>query len=394
MPQTASTSAHFPIPVAKPITSKLFVKPPSRYCEVMTESAMHQWHEQRRARFGDLFGSEIVRDYGDVRAEYDSLHKGAGLLDLSFRGRVCLAGSDRVRFLHGQVTNDVKKLREGEGCYAALVTAKGKIESDLNIYCLKDELLLDFEPGLIAKHLARFDKFIIADDVQVTDVSPHYGLLSVQGPQAESVVRNSGVAIAVPQQPLSFTCHNQPQPGDIYCMRISRGPTIGFDLFLPTAGLRDYAEKLTAAGARSCGWDALEIVRIEAGLPRFGQDMDETNLAPEAGIEQRAISYTKGCYIGQEVISRIRAYGQVAKLLRGLRWQGTADRLPKKGDKILMGDKEAGFVTSAVHSPLLEANLGLGYVRRESNEIGTELIIRSNDQSIHARIVPLPFVST
>jgi folate-binding protein YgfZ len=363
----------------------------------MTESAMHQWHEQAGARFGILNGAEIVSNYGDVRAEYEALHKSAGLLDLSFRGRICLTGSDRVRFLHGQVTNDVKKLQPGEGCYAALVSAKGRIESDLNIYCLKDELLLDFEPGLTAKVIARFDKFIIADDVQSTDVSEHYGLLSVQGPKAESVVRDSGVGIEVPEGPLSFTCSTQSDLGELYCMRISRGPTIGFDLFVPAAGLKEVADRLTRAvqgvGGRQCGWDALEIARIEAGLPRFGQDMDETNLASEAGIEERAISYAKGCYIGQEVISRIRAYGQVAKALRGLRLDGPADRLAKKDEKILFGEKEVGYITSAVHSPLLDANAALGYVRRECNEIGTELIVRSDDQNIRATIVPLPFVS-
>src|SRR2546423_572274 len=114
----------------------------------MTERSMRAWHEKLGGRFGELNGSEIVLDYGDFAAEYEALRKAAGVLDLSFRGRLCLGGSDRVRFLHGQVTNDVKRLKEGQGCYAALVNAKGKMESDLNIYCLKDELLLDFEPGL------------------------------------------------------------------------------------------------------------------------------------------------------------------------------------------------------------------------------------------------------
>ena len=144
-------------------------------------------------------------------------------------------------------------------------------------------------------------------------------------------------------------------------------------------------------GGRACGWQALETARIEAGIPRFGADMDETNLAPEAGIEHRAISYSKGCYIGQEVIARIRTYGQVAKALRGLRFADSATALPKRGDKLYQGDKEIGYVTSAAHSPRSQANIGLGYVRREHNAIGTDLIVRTAQGDLAGRVVPLPF---
>jgi folate-binding protein YgfZ len=153
-----------------------------------------------------------------------------------------------------------------------------------------------------------------------------------------------------------------------------RGTANGFDVFVPRG------VKVDLPGKR-CSEDALEIVRIEAGLPRFGADMDETNLAPEAGIEARAISYTKGCYIGQEVISRIRTYGQVAKALRGLK----CDILPNRGDKLSLHGKEVGYVTSAIFSPALSQNIALGYVRREHNAIGTKLD--------GAEIVQLPFVN-
>jgi len=133
------------------------------------------------------------------------------------------------------------------------------------------------------------------------------------------------------------------------------------------------------------------MARLEAGTPRFGVDMDETNLPPEAGIEGRAVSYTKGCYIGQEVIARIRTYGQVAKALRGLRLADSIKVLPQKGDKLYRGDKEIGFVTSAVASPTLRSNIALAYVRREHNGIGTELTLRSSEGESPARIVELPF---
>ena len=149
---------------------------------------LHEFHHTLGARFAELNGAEVVSDHGNALAEHAALRESAGVLDLSFRSRLCLVGADRARYLHGQVTNDVKKLRTGEGCYAAITTAKGKMESDLNIFALADELLLDFEPGLTDKISARLEKFIVADDVQIVDAAPHYGLLSVQGPKSAEVI--------------------------------------------------------------------------------------------------------------------------------------------------------------------------------------------------------------
>ncbi len=161
---------------------------------------LHEFHHGLGAQFAELAGAEVVNDYGDWLAEHAALRETAGVIDLGFRSRLCLVGADRVRFLHGQVTNDVKKLCIGEGCYAAITTAKGKMESDLNIFCLADELLLDFEPGLTEKISQRLEKFIVADDVQIVDAAPHYGLLSVQGPKAETVVRALGLFAEIPAQ--------------------------------------------------------------------------------------------------------------------------------------------------------------------------------------------------
>ncbi|MCI0535323.1 MAG: hypothetical protein L0Z50_08845, partial [Verrucomicrobiales bacterium] len=186
-----------------------------------------------------------------------------------------------------------------------------------------------------------------------------------------------------------------PTLGEIYIMNLPRAGTSGFDLFVPSASLGTVWEKLMVAakptGARACGWAALERARIEAGIPRFGVDFDETNLPPEAGLEKRAISYTKGCYIGQEVIARIRTYGQVAKALRGLRLADALKVLPKKGDKLFKGGKEIGYITSALASPRLGAPVALGYVRRETNQIGAELTLRTSEGESTARIVELPF---
>ena len=145
----------------------------------MNQLMLHEFHQSLGARFAELNGAQIVNDYGDWLAEHAALRETAGVIDLSFRSRICLVGADRARFLHGQVTNDVKKLRVGEGCYAAITTAKGKMESDLNIFALADELLLDFEPGLMEKISQRLEKFIVADDVQIVDAAPHLSLIHI-----------------------------------------------------------------------------------------------------------------------------------------------------------------------------------------------------------------------
>jgi folate-binding protein YgfZ len=356
---------------------------------------LHEFHQNLGARFTTVNGAEAVADYGDALAEHAAVRETAGVLDLSFRSRLCLIGADRVRFLHGQVTNDVKNLRAGQGCYAALATAKGKMESDLNIHCLPDELLLDFEPGLTQTVSQRLAKYIVADDVQVVDVAPHYGLLGVQGPKAEAVVRALGLFAEVPNTPLNSVKIADTMLGEIYLMNQPRLGSTGFDLFVPSVALAAVADKLVAAaksiGGRACGWTAVETARIEAGIPRFGADMDETNIPLECGIEARAVSYTKGCYIGQEVINRIHSIGHVNRELRGLRLAEDLETLPARGDKLFKDGKEVGHITSAIASPTLKANIALGYVRREANAVGTELKLRSAGNESEARIAEVPF---
>jgi len=336
----------------------------------MNPLMLQEFHHGLGARFAKLNGADVVNDYGDWLAEHAALRETAGVIDLSFRSRICLVGADRVSFLHGQVTNDVKKLRVGEGCYAAITTAKGKMESDLNIFALADELLLDFEPGLTGKIFQRLEKHIVADDVQIVDAAPHYGLLSVQGPKAESAVHALGLFAEIPAKPLASVKVSDATLGEIYLVNYPRLGTSGFDLFVPNNSLGAVADKLIAAakqiGGRACGWQAFETARIEAGIPRFGADMDETNLPLECGIESRAVTYTKGCYIGQEVINRIHSVGHVNRELRCLRLADDLKALPQRGDKLFHAGREAGHVTSAVKSPMF-GNLALGYVRREAN---------------------------
>jgi len=361
----------------------------------MNPLMLQEFHQSLGAQFAELHGAQLVNDYGDWRAEHAALSETAGVLDFSFRSRLCLVGADRARFLHGQVTNEVKKLRISEGCYAAITTAKGKMESDLNLFCLADELLLDFEPGLTEKISARLEKFIVADDVQIVDAAPHYGLLSVQGPKAELVVRALNLFAEIPAPPLASGKISDATLGEIYLANNPRLGASAFDLFVPNNSLGAVADKLIAAakqlGGRACGWQAFETARLEAGIPRFGADMDETNIPLECGIESRAITYAKGCYLGQEVINRIHSVGHVNRELRGLRLADDLKALPRRGDKLFHAGKEVGYVTSAVHTPRLNAKIALGYVRREANQIGNELMLQTTAGESPVTIVALPF---
>lgn len=355
---------------------------------------LHELHHAIGARFSALNGWEIVSDYGDVPAEYRALRESAGVLDFSFRARICLTGNDRIRFLHGQVTSDIKKLQAGEGCYAAITTARGKMESDLNIFNLPEELLLDFEPGLTEKISQRLEKFIVSDDVQIVDAAPYYGLLSVQGPKAADVVRGVGLLENSPAREWSILKVVDETLGEIYVANLRRLSGAGLDIFVPHQSLGAVADKLIAStnhfGGRACGWTAFEMTRIESGVPRFGVDIDESNLPMEC-IEDQAVSFNKGCYIGQEVLNRIHAIGQVTKELRGLQLPDDLKSLPAKGDKLIHDGKEMGYITSAVRSPAFNANIAMGYVRREANQIGTELALQTPDGARPVKIVELPF---
>ncbi len=357
--------------------------------------ALSDEHSRRGAHFQEVNGCAVVAHYGDPRAEYEALQRTVGIFDLSFRGRVCVLGEDRVRFLNGQVTNDVAALAPWRGCYAALITAKGKMLSDLNIYRLENELLLDFEPGLTAKIMERLEHYVIADDVQLVDVAPHHGLFSLQGPDAARLAMAVFAGTSIPAHRMEVSRLAEADHSEIYLVNQPRYATSGMDVYVPVAKLNECWHQMIHAASsfegRPCGWQAAEMARIEVGLPRFGADMDETNLPPEAGLEQNGISYTKGCYIGQEVIARIRTYGQVAKALRTLRLDGSLKSLPQRGDKLLRDVREVGYITSAAFSPKAGGNVALGYVRREANQIGSELVLRTTEGESPVEIAGLAF---
>ncbi len=338
-------------------------------------------HDKWGAVWTLVNGVKTPLHFGDFNAEYRALRETVAVTDLSARSRLCLVGKDRTKFLHGQVTNDILSLKEGQGCYAAIVNSKAKMESDANVWVLHEELLMDMEPGLTEHILQRLEKFIIADDVQVVDATSLYSQLALQGPLVDAAIRLLDLEIPLPLVSGSMTKTDHPVFGEIYLASLNRFGCPSFDLFVPASSFTEVLKRVVKIveqlGGKLAGWQAWETLRIEQGVPRYGLDMDSTTLPPEAGLEGRAISYSKGCYTGQEIIARIRTYGQVAKSLRGLRFENNNAAVPEQGTKLFSGDREVGFVTSALISPALGAPLALGYVRREANPIGTKLVIRS-----------------
>ncbi len=363
----------------------------------MQPLALHEVHAALGATFGEERGFEVVVDYGDSPAEHAALWQNAGVIDLSFRGRLCLTGADRIRLLNGQVTNDIKSLAPQTGCQAAFCGPKGRLVADAHVYRLNEELLVEFEPGLTTTLVQRLEHHIVAEDVQVVDVTPYYGLLSVQGPKAAAVIDRLDVFGALPSEENRFTAYSDPALGDLYAMDRRRTGSIGFDLFIPTDAVSMVFDKLVTAaraeGGRAVGFNALELARFEAGIPRFGIEMTEAHLPPETGLEKTAISYSKGCYTGQETIARLRTYGQVTKALRGLRLSTSPGELPKAGDVVQSNGKTVGTIMSARYSPILTQSLALAYVRKECNAVGTELVVATGGGPVAAVIVPLPFLT-
>ena len=360
--------------------------------EPMPTDSLHDYLSQQGAQFGDVAGEQVAQNYGDMNAEHQALTESVALVDLSFRGCLAVLGDDRVKFINGQVTNEVVGLKPGQGCYAALINAKAKMQADLHVYRLDDELILDFEPGLIDVVTQRLESHIIADQAELIDASPHFGLLSLQGPKTADTLEVLGLSL--PREPFAHVKSPLDDLGEVYVMNNGRYGTAGCDLYIPAESLAKAAARLAKGvegqGGRLAGWQAAEIARVEAGIPRFGIDMGNNTLPPEAGLDTRAISYTKGCYIGQEIIARIRTYGRVNRTLVGYRPDANLAKTATTGTKLTDDSgKTLGTLTSIVNSPKF-GPIALGMAKRGSEIPGRQLTALEPATG-QATVTKLPF---
>jgi glycine cleavage system T protein len=357
----------------------------------MQQSSLYPMHQALGASCTEVAGWSIPSNFGNVEEEYQAVRQAVGVMDLSHRSLVRMTGSHRQRFLQAMVSNNTADLEPGQGCYATFLTNKGKLVADFVVYADAEAYWFDLEPGLAPILVQALDFFIIADDVTLTDATTEWGLLSVQGPYADELLM---LACGQELPSMPRLSHTTCRIGGQEVRLIARSHTgeAGYQLMAPMAALPALWEALwehrDTCELRAVGLEALEILRIEAGVPVFGRDMTEETIPVEANLTE-AISYTKGCYVGQEVIARLDARGHVNRRLMGLRLEG--DTLPQVGDVIVSPEREVGWVTSTTFSPALQQPIAMGYIRREAYAPGTALTIQSASTTIAGEVVELPF---
>jgi tRNA-modifying protein YgfZ len=333
---------------------------------------------------------------------YGALRQGAGLVDRSSsRGRLRLTGADRRSYLQGLLTNDIVALTSGTGCYAAYLTAQGRMIADLRVFELGEGLLVDLETDLTDIVRTRWEQFIFSEDVKVEALSAATAQIGVYGPRAAAAVAAAFAAGRMSDEPSPAAAMLEGmallsngrwdfQGAPAFLLRSDDAGVQGFDIVLPVEHQTVLTQLLVNGGAVAVSEEAAEICRIEAGRPRFHIDMDEDTIPLEAGIEDRAISLTKGCYVGQEIIIRVlhRGHGRVARRLVGFLFDPTA-AVPARGETVMSGEREIGSITSAVRSIALDRPIALGYTHRDFVQPGTAVVVNGSPAAVAA----LPFVS-
>jgi len=309
----------------------------------------------------------------ELDAQYRQLREECGLVDRSQRGKLIVSGGEAAEYLQGQLTNDVEALAPGEGQYAALLDRKGHMQADMRVLrSSAEEIWIDTEPEALAATLRHLEMYKIGRDVAIADLTAERAILSLVGPRSVEV---AGTA-ALPEDACEAASVQA-----VECLAV--GTAAGIDLIAKSAEAERLREALLGAGAVAVGAGAAEVLRIEAGTPRFGAEMSAETMPAEAGIVERAISFTKGCYIGQEPVARLHYKGRPNRHLRGLELSAPAE----PGAGLQLGEKQVGTIGSACVSPA-RGPIALAIVRREA-EPGAELAV--GEDGVTARVVDLPF---
>ena len=304
---------------------------------------------------------------------YSALREDAAWLDLSGRGKIQATGDDRARLLHAMTTNQVESLKPGEGCYAFFLSAQGRILADVNLLCFEDYFLLDTEPETRTKVYEHLDRYIIADDVTVEDQTGQIATIAVEGPKAAAVLAELGAP--VPTAPYSFASWRY---GTV--ARLDTTGKGGFFLLIRIAEKQTVVSMLTKAGLPEASAEDARIVRIESGRPRYGEEITERYLVQETD-QLHAVNFSKGCYLGQEIVERVRSRAQIHRVLRRL--EIDTNNPPAAGTKLKSGDGDAAEIARAVFSPALGKTVALAYVRTQFAEPDTRISL----DGVSARVV-------
>ena len=309
----------------------------------------------------------------ELDAQYRQLREECGLVDRSERGKLIVSGSEAAEYLQGQLTNDVEALAPGEGQYAALLDRKGHMQADMRVLRIGvEEIWIDTEPEALAAAKRHLEMYKVGREVAIADLTAERTTFSLIGPRSVEI---AGTA-ALPEH-----ASEAAKIGGVKCLAV--GTADGIDLIAKTGDAADLCEALIDGGAVEVGDAAAEVIRVEAGIPRFGAEMSSETMPAEAGIVERAVSFTKGCYIGQEPVARLHYKGRPNRRLRGLELSASAEA----GAALRLGEKEVGRVGSACLSPA-HGPIALAIVRREA-EPGAELAV--GEDGVTARVIDLPF---
>lgn len=362
---------------------------------VSLKSPFHEEHQALGACFGDVGEWRMPMHYGDAEAEYRAVRERAGIIDEYDRGVLHVKGPQTKRFLHGQLTNEINRRAPGEGCYALQLSSRGRIVSDHRVYVVEeDEAYLVFPWTNREAALADLEKYAFLSRVTLTDLSQAYGVLSIHGPAVPDLLDEVlDRDVIVLERHHVMSCRHHGLPLLLAGSRFTG--EVGYHVVGARSSLHALWQSLAGAGAGEpippVGRLALETLRIEEGIPRFGIDVDTTSIPLESEhLERTAINFNKGCYLGQELIAKVAHRGHVNRHLVGMVFEG--ETVPDVGSPVTAGEKSVGPITSAVHSPRVGQPIALGYVRHGSEQAGTQVEVETvGGGRIAGRVVETPF---
>lgn len=359
----------------------------------MKRSRLHDHHAKLNATFEEVTEWQVPAHYGDRLGEYHAVRNAVGIADLSHRGKLRVTGDDRITWLQSVISNDLLSLQSGQGRYSSFLTHKGKMLTYFRCYLQTDAVMLEDVGEIGDQTYAALRKFLLyGTKAKMENCRENWGLLLVSGPKAAAVLNaafGTNVADLKPLNFISAAIGGQ----TALVIRTEETGEPDFEILIPSDGLAAAWERLMEAGApegiRPFGSQAHEALRIEAGIPKAGPELNEEIVPPEANLEGKAFSLTKGCYPGQEVVARMDTYGNVRRHLVGLVLKNSL--LPQKGAKLYSGDREVGWISSAVNSPKLGQSIALGFPLRDFSKPGTELSVDVEGQRLPATVHTLPF---
>lgn len=363
----------------------------------MKQFPLHSQHQSLGAHFQIVGDWETPEHYGDSIQEHLAVRKGVGISDLSSRGKILVTGEDRATWLQGIISNDILPLHPGQGLYSTFMNHKGKILAYFRVLMLEDSIFVEDVGEVNDTTYQQFRKFLLfGTKAKMENCLDRWGILLIAGPTACQLIENTFGIDILEVKPLEFKSI-EAQGHQILIARTEETGELDLELYVPVQGLESVWEQLWSVGKplglQPVGRLALDSLRIEAGIPKIGPDLNEVIVPPEANLQGKAFSLTKGCYPGQEVVARMDTYGAIKRRLVGLVLEKETSPLPEHGGKIYSGDREVGWVSSSAFSPILNKSLALGFPLRDFSKPDTELSIEIQGQRYGATVHSLPFYS-